>query len=231
MIHTLIIFAATGMVSYHAKKYWEWDTKKVMTIRKIHKYLSIVFWLGSNIAMNSGIRFHVHYNLENPEDWKFLPYLNIILMSGIVIVFEGWYQYSWRQEDQFIYDKPLISEQEFEERIKNGEKLVILDNMVIDISTYAYNHPGGAFLLDYNVGRDISKFFYGSYALDGNANDPSKQETERYAHSNIARKIANNNRVGKMKYDGVRWSLKSQSPTFKINQEKSVKINDYTLTF
>jgi cytochrome b involved in lipid metabolism len=71
--------------------------------------------------------------------------------------------------------------------------------MVIDISSYAYNHPGGAFLLDYNVGRDISKFFYGSYALDGNGNDPSKEETERYTHSNIARKIANNNSIGIMK--------------------------------
>ena len=68
----------------------------------------------------------------------------------------------------------MISEEEFEKRIKDGEQLVILDNMVVDISSYAYNHPGGAFLLDYNVGRDISKFFYGSYALDGNGNDPSK---------------------------------------------------------
>jgi len=104
-----------------------------------------------------------------------------------------------KNEDALIYDKPLITEEEFETRIKNGEKLVILDNMVIDISSYAYNHPGGAFLLEYNVGRDISKFFYGSYALDGNGNDPSKEETERYTHSNIARKIANNNRVGIMK--------------------------------
>lgn len=127
----------------------------------------------------------------------------------------------------------MISEEEFEKRIKDGEQLVILDNMVVDISSYAYNHPGGAFLLDYNVGRDISKFFYGSYALDGNGNDPSKQETERHAHSNLARKIANNNRVGIMKYDATRWNLKAGegTTTFKINHKNSVKINDFTSTF
>jgi hypothetical protein len=105
--------------------------------------------------------------------------------------------------------------------------------MVIDIGKYAYNHPGGAFLLDYNVGRDISKFFYGSYALDGNGNDPSKEETERYNHSNIARKIANNNRVGIMKHDATRWSLKNDEGgnTFKIISENSVKINEFTTTF
>jgi len=40
------------------------------------------------------------------------------------------------------------------------------------MSSYAFQHPGGAFLLEYNVGRDISKFFYGGYALDGNSSDP-----------------------------------------------------------
>ena len=62
--------------------------------------------------------------------------------------------------------------------------------MVLDIGTFAYNHPGGAFLLEYNVGRDISKFFYGSYALDGNNSKPG-EPNERHAHSNIARKWAN----------------------------------------
>lgn len=104
--------------------------------------------------------------------------------------------------------------------------------MVIDIGSYAYAHPGGAFLLDYNVGRDISKFFYGSYALDGNGNDPSKQETERHAHSNFARKIANRNRVGTLKLDAVRWAEQHDAcVTFKIDHAKSRKINDFTTTF
>lgn len=45
---------------------------------------------------------------------------------------------------------------------------VILDEIVIDMSEYMDNHPGGKFLLEHNKGRDISKFFYGGYALDGN---------------------------------------------------------------
>lgn len=66
----------------------------------------------------------------------------------------------------------MITEEEFEERVKLGEKLVILDDMVLDISTFAYCHPGGDFLINHNIGRDVSKFFYGSYALDGNHNNP-----------------------------------------------------------
>ena len=50
-------------------------------------------------------------------------------------------------------------------RVLNGEKLVILDDMVPDVSEFAWEHPGGAFLINHNVGRDISKFFQGNYTL------------------------------------------------------------------
>jgi cytochrome b involved in lipid metabolism len=30
----------------------------------------------------------------------------------------------------------------------NGEKLVILDDLVLDVGQYIWNHPGGKFLLE-----------------------------------------------------------------------------------
>jgi cytochrome b involved in lipid metabolism len=44
-----------------------------------------------------------------------------------------------------------------------------LDDLILDISKYQFYHPGGAFLLKYNIGRDISKFFYGGYQLENYA--------------------------------------------------------------
>ena len=32
---------------------------------------------------------------------------------------------------------------EFKNLVKKGRKLVILDDLVLDVSTYLYNHPGG----------------------------------------------------------------------------------------
>jgi hypothetical protein len=57
-----------------------------------------------------------------------------------------------------------------------------------------HKHPGGAFVLSHNVGRDISKFFYGGYALDGNSSNP-KDANSRHTHSNVARKIVNDHIV------------------------------------
>jgi len=41
--------------------------------------------------------------------------------------------------------------------------LVILDDKVIDVERFFDNHPGGRLLLKSNVGRDITKFFYGAF--------------------------------------------------------------------
>lgn len=66
--------------------------------------------------------------------------------------------------------------------MKKGEALCILDDMVLDISKYMKNHPGGKFLISHNIGRDISKFFYGGYAQENFIPKP-----KTHIHSNIAR--------------------------------------------
>jgi len=96
--------------------------------------------------------------------------------------------------------------------------------MVLDISTYAYCHPGGDFLLTHNVGRDVSKFFYGSYALDGNHNNPAGR-TNRWAHSNIARKIANRHCIGALA------RIDTAKANFKIDHQNILNVNKFTKSF
>ena len=50
--------------------------------------------------------------------------------------------------------------------IQNGQKLVILDDLILDIADFMPEHPGGFFSLNHNIGRDVSKFFYGGYSLE-----------------------------------------------------------------
>ena len=61
-----------------------------------------------------------------------------------------------------------MTAREFEQAIKNGRKLCILDDLVLDMEEFIDQHPGGRFVLTHNIGRDISKFFYGGYSLEDN---------------------------------------------------------------
>ena len=83
-----------------------------------------------------------------------------------------------------------ITYTEFKARVQKGEKLVILDEYVLDISEFMYAHPGGAFSLSHNVGRDISKFFHGGYSLE------QIYKVSEHKHSNEARRICNSLIIG-----------------------------------
>ena len=62
--------------------------------------------------------------------------------------------------------------------------------MVLDIGDYIKSHPGGAFAMSANIGRDVSKYFYGGYSLENiNPVKPHK-------HSNAARRLIDKYSIG-----------------------------------
>lgn len=74
-----------------------------------------------------------------------------------------------------------ISIEEFNELIKLGKKYALFDNFVLDLTWFRHEHPGSAFLIDQNIGKDMGKYFVGSYSMENNA--------KPYTHSFIAGKI------------------------------------------
>src|ERR1044072_776464 len=61
------------------------------------------------------------------------------------------------------YDQlPVISLNEFNKRVISGVKLVLVENMVFDISKWIEYHPGGAKILQRVVGTEITHDFFGS---------------------------------------------------------------------
>jgi cytochrome b involved in lipid metabolism len=82
-----------------------------------------------------------------------------------------------------------MTEEEFENLVSKGRKLVILDNLVLDVEKFMNCHPGGRWNIEHNIGKDIAKFFYGGYSIDGNR-DQGVSPTA-HAHSNFARMAVN----------------------------------------
>jgi hypothetical protein len=123
---------------------------------------------------------------------KTLVILEVILFSVLVLIFEICFQVYKRKEQPFKEVQERISRQEFDEMIARGEKLVLLDDMVLDVRKFRSEHPGGQFLIDFHIGRDVSKFFYGGYVLE------NQSGMSPYTHSNVARAIVNTMIVGKL---------------------------------
>ncbi|KAA0148386.1 hypothetical protein FNF29_06773 [Cafeteria roenbergensis] len=49
--------------------------------------------------------------------------------------------------------------------VRAGNKWVLLDGWVFDVSNFIFNHPGGAYLIDKSIGTDIGQFFFGRDAF------------------------------------------------------------------
>ena len=106
----------------------------------------------------------------------------------IVIVAEINHRLQLRKDVVYAVPAQTMSKSEFSNNIQNGRKLIILDELVLDVEHFIDQHPGGRFVLQHNIGRDISKFFYGGYQLEGNLGaSPAKG----YAHSSYAKRIVN----------------------------------------
>ena len=81
-----------------------------------------------------------------------------------------------------------MSRDEFARCVENGIPLLLLDNLVLNVSEFINQHPGGRFLIRHHIGQDISKYFYGGYGLEGNmGTSPAKG----HLHSQVAKMIVN----------------------------------------
>lgn len=85
-----------------------------------------------------------------------------------------------------------------------GEKWVIVDDMVVDVSQFAGRHPGGAMLLSNHIGKDVTKFFHGAYSAENVSKVPN------HVHSPDAKHIVNQLVVG-------RYSSEANSRLVKIS--------------
>ena len=50
---------------------------------------------------------------------------------------------------------------DFEDRVNNGESLVLIDGMVLDVREFLQYHPGGQFVIGTRLGNDLTKMFKG----------------------------------------------------------------------
>lgn len=65
-----------------------------------------------------------------------LGIIHFIMFLGLFLMIEGVYRVIARKESAYIDVPETMSVEEFEARVLSGAKLIILDDMVLDVSQY-----------------------------------------------------------------------------------------------
>ena len=164
-----------------------WKTDSVLKLGRIHRYFAYALIIFSQVVITTGI---IWYFDRTKAIFKGIlcAALNLGAFVIPILIGEILHRRKLQQFEAFNKLPTSMSQNEFNSLLKEGRKLVILDELVLDLSPFISRHPGGRFVLEHNVGRDISKFFHGGYSLDGNSgSNPAKG----HRHSNYARIIVN----------------------------------------
>ena len=159
---------------------------------------------------------------QDVDKGKLLLGLNVGFFFLMLLIGEVFHRLTLTKEQSFNITNVTITKEDFDERVSLGEKLVILDGFVLNIADFITHHPGGKFALSHNVGRDISKFFYGGYSMEGNMTNPQSG----HVHTNYARIIVNSLIIG-----NYEKHITVQSTICKVNMEKTIKVNETTAIF
>jgi len=78
-------------------------------------------------------------------------------------------------------EMPIITKEVFNELLHEGYKLIIINNIVHDVTEFMGEHPGGKGILENMIGKDATKQFTGSV----------------YEHSNGAHNLLSQMRIGR----------------------------------
>lgn len=65
-------------------------------MRIIHRTLAFGFWAFSMATITTGMTFYKDKFATNTDDYKYLPWLSLGVMGGIVLVNEAYFQYMKR---------------------------------------------------------------------------------------------------------------------------------------
>ena len=140
----------------------------VLNFGAFHKYYAYLTILCTQAVLFSG--FLVYTNVNDGAYASLhltLAIVNVISFFALLLVCELCHQKFIRGPAvEFSLPERVMTREQFEKSVfEGGEKYVILDDMVLDVKDFIFKHPGGRFVVQHNIGRDISKFFYGGYAL------------------------------------------------------------------
>lgn len=162
----------------------------MLLVTKFHKFYAYFMIFAVQMVVVSGIMIRIVDGKDDQPLKVFLVCLNVGIFVITLSVGEYVHQkrlksfYGLKTGKDFVMS---MTRAELDKAVIAGNKYVVLDNLILDVSRFIYMHPGGQFLIQHNIGKDISKFFYGAYSLEGNLTGVATLNR----HSNYARMIVN----------------------------------------
>ena len=157
--------------------------KTIFYFKRVHLALGLLLYLLTKVNIILGVIFH------DQGDWKVPVFIYLGVLAILHVLFQIRYP-SWLikvPEAMNLSVKTRIKNQKHAdllEAINNGTptekilanfpniKWVQLGNGIYDLTDWV--HPGGNSIIEACIGREVGRYFYGNYSLEGTSRKPHK---------------------------------------------------------
>ena len=176
LTYLCISIVGLGFLSKASMLWWRYLTLWMKYVRFAHSSIGYIVIFYSQYVILSGLyAFQV-----STRNLYFIQIIAIILCFLIIEITFCLINKKYYKAFIKINKKNLktMSLKAFNE---SNKKLALFNDYVVDLTSYAYEHPGGTFVIQQWNKKDIGKYIYGAYSMEDNVS-PHK-------HSFIAMKI------------------------------------------
>lgn len=138
------------------------DYKSSIDFKRIHKFFG---WFMISLG-HITVCFGLYAYFRNRNMSTTLPYLVFLANLTVVIISEFKHRSFLARTDIKMTELSLghatLTNEEVKEIMKSTDRMmVIVGDMLVDITDFVWEHPGGAICLRQHRGKDVSCFFYG----------------------------------------------------------------------
>lgn len=176
-----------GMTVKQTNSNLEWKSKWASFSKLGHQCFGLFLILFSNFQVATGL-----VNYESPV--KNLIYVHFAVYLVILAIIEILYRWRYKYTDKGVVKKenvPIITQLQLNTMVRNGRKLVLFNNFILDVESFMDEHPGTRFVIAENIGSDIGKYFYGAYSVEA--------DVAPHTHSSYASTLITKLTIGKLK--------------------------------
>ena len=154
-----------GGVTYFFRRVSTWRTQTMLYIKLAHRLLGWGLLVLTNINIVLGLQF-------TESRFRNVIYVQYAMLIFVLCFLEIVYRFRRKltRLDIDVEQRKMyaMSPNEFRLMVQRGKKWALYNEFVVNVEPVLNVHPGGRFLIEKHIGREIGKYLYGSYAVEGN---------------------------------------------------------------
>ena len=163
LVYLMVIIVLLGFVNKASMLCWRYLTLWIKLMRFVHSFMGLLVIIYSQYVVLTGL-----YTYQASVRALYFVQMAVIFLCYVII--ECLFLHINRKYYKAIINvnKKGLKSMSMKEFNESKRKLALFNDYVVDLTAYAFEHPGGKFVIQQSDKKEIGKYIYGAYSMENN---------------------------------------------------------------